>query len=121
MPQNQIDISTDLISVAVVKIDGYPSSSCRRVVVVVSSCRRSRVVVSSSSCRRRRVVRRRWTEVSSLCRSSFQIDISTDLISIAVITITGYPSSSCRRRRVVVVVVVVLFSVVAVSSSSCRS
>jgi len=111
MPRNQIDISTDLISVAVVKIDGYPSSSCRRVVVVVSS----------SSCRRRRVVRRRWTEVSSLCRSSFQIDISTDLISIAVITITGYPSSSCRRRRVVVVVVVVLFSVVAVSSSSCRS
>ena len=45
MPQNQIDISTDLISVAVVKIDGYPSSSCRRVVVVVSSCRRRRVVV----------------------------------------------------------------------------
>jgi hypothetical protein len=52
MPQNQIDISTDLISVAVVKIDGYPSSSCRRVVVVVSSCCRRRVVVvvSSSSC-----------------------------------------------------------------------
>ena len=99
MPRNQIDISTDLISVAVVKIAGYPSSSCRR----------------------RRVVRCRWTEVLSSCRSSFQIDISTDLISIAVITITGYPSSSCRRRRVVVVVVVVLFSVVAVSSSSCRS
>ena len=48
-----------------------------------------------------------------------QIDISTDLISVAVVKIAGYPSSSCRRRRVVVVVVV-LFSVVAVLSLSCR-